>query len=146
MYRSVKEAAEAALDKEQGWSSAGENSDGGMPVTPVPSVPGSKKGSSGAQNRNNNNGSKGSPKYSEGPWRPTAPSSGGSSQRRNNPWKAGPSSAPAAWDMPKYPLSGAAPSFASQVAKLEDMMIETKFFDSEKNTTTKGSGFGERIG
>jgi hypothetical protein len=144
VHRSVKEAAEAALDKEQGWSSAGEDSDGGIPVTPVPSVPGSKKGGTGAQIRNNNNGSKSTPKYSEGPWPPTAPSSGDSSQRRNNPWGAGPSSAPAAWDMPKYPLSGAAPSFASQVAKLEDMMLETKFFDSDKNTTTKGYRFSER--
>jgi hypothetical protein len=29
--RSIKEAAEAALEKEEGWSSSGNNSDGGDP-------------------------------------------------------------------------------------------------------------------
>lgn len=33
---SIKEATEAALEKEEGWSSSGENSDGGAPISPTP--------------------------------------------------------------------------------------------------------------
>ena len=39
--RYVKEARQAALEREEGWSSGGEDSDGGAPI--VPSAPGTKK-------------------------------------------------------------------------------------------------------
>lgn len=42
--RSVKEAVEAALEREQGWSSGDDNSDGGAALLPQPfRAPGSKK-------------------------------------------------------------------------------------------------------
>jgi len=37
--RSVKEATVAAWEREQGWSSGGEKSDGGEPISPVPVTP-----------------------------------------------------------------------------------------------------------
>jgi len=42
---SVKEATLAAWEREEGWSSGGENSDGGAPITPSPPTPSTKKGS-----------------------------------------------------------------------------------------------------
>ena len=40
----LTEICVAAWDREQGWSSGGENSDGGMPVAPHPSNSAAKKG------------------------------------------------------------------------------------------------------
>jgi hypothetical protein len=36
--RSVKEALNCALEAQQGWSSGGEDSDGGKPETPIPPI------------------------------------------------------------------------------------------------------------
>ena len=50
LKRSVKEATQAAWDREQGWSSGGENSDGGAPVRLLPlSIPALQKGASYSQ-------------------------------------------------------------------------------------------------
>ena len=113
----MKEAAAVALDKEQGWSSTGENSDGGRPVIPVPSIPGSKKGT-GAQNRS---GRIGSSKPTEGSWRPAKPS-GNYKQGQNYPREWVTKTVPAAWDIPNSSLSGTAALSAGKVANLEDTM------------------------
>jgi hypothetical protein len=63
-----------AYEKEQGWSSAGENSDGGAPVYPAPPTKPARKGG----------------KYSEPPWRPGDQQKNiGSSSRAYNPSAGG---------------------------------------------------------
>ena len=149
VHRSVKEATEVALDKEQGWSSAGENSDGGTPVTPVISVPASKKGT-GSQNRNGINSG---PRHLEGPWRPVQ-SCDSYWQGRKDPWGGAPNTTPlAAWDMSNSSPPRAVASSSSQVtnledtmrgARLEDMIEETKFNDPAKDPTVQDGGFHQR--
>jgi hypothetical protein len=61
--RSVKEATMAAWEREQGWSSSGENSDGGAPVIPAPKPAPPKKPSWYANSNYSNNG----------PWKQNVP-------------------------------------------------------------------------
>lgn len=68
LHRFVKEAVETAVEKEEGWSSAGENSDGGAPVPVISSVPKVKK----SQTWEQNNIPASSSKKSRGPWKSTS--------------------------------------------------------------------------
>lgn len=63
-FRTVKEATLAAWEREEGWSSGGENSDGGAPVAPVSTL--AKKGGRNSQlsSRATNN-----LKYAQSPWK-----------------------------------------------------------------------------
>lgn len=70
IFRFVKEAVETAVEKEAGWSSAGENSDGGAPV-PIVQVPPKVKKS---QNYERNNPSAMPSKDSRGSWKAAPPS------------------------------------------------------------------------
>lgn len=99
MDRSVKEAVEIAVDREEGWSSGGENSDGGAPVPVVqqPSPQVKKSMKSQAWQRNNPVAS--TSRDSRGPWKPEASSqSSGGWGTSNNQWGGGPSQLNAASD------------------------------------------------
>ncbi|PBP28596.1 QDE-2-interacting protein [Diplocarpon rosae] len=77
--RSVRDATEAAVAKEEGWSSGGENSDGGAAV-PVISQPSKvKKNQAGKRNK--------PPTHSEdsrGPWKPVPQSEASTTWETNN--------------------------------------------------------------
>jgi len=70
--RSISEAIQCALEKEEGWSSGGNDSDGGPPVALVD--PNEKK------TEQNKPGYRGSLKYSENPWK-----KGGSPVKKQQP-------------------------------------------------------------
>ena len=80
LYRSIKEPTQAALEKEERWSTGGENSDGGAPIAPVspgikdPVIQQSKKGS----------------QYRDEPWRARAEHTGMNSQHQgsNGSWRS----------------------------------------------------------
>ncbi|OWP06572.1 hypothetical protein B2J93_1213 [Marssonina coronariae] len=76
---SVKEATEAAVEKEEGWSSGGENSDGGAPVRVSPQRFKVKK----YQTRERNNPPTSSVN-SRGPWEPVPPSEANTTWGTNN--------------------------------------------------------------
>lgn len=79
-FRTIKEATQTALEREEGWSSRGEDSDGGAPLAPVP--PGTKK----PVIQQSKKGSQ----YREGPWRAPAPNAGmdSQSQRNDGSWRS----------------------------------------------------------
>jgi hypothetical protein len=73
-FRTIKEATQLALEREEGWSSEGENSDGGAPIAPVP--PGFKNPVVHQTQRGS--------RHREGPWRAPAQSRGMNSQSQGN--------------------------------------------------------------
>jgi hypothetical protein len=73
--RSIEEATSAALDREDGWSSNGENNDGGNPITPVP-LP------TKIHNQPND-------KDVKGMWRPETQKSGNSGYFQQSSWRGG---------------------------------------------------------
>ncbi|KAL2074789.1 hypothetical protein VTL71DRAFT_8568 [Oculimacula yallundae] len=86
---SVKEAVETAVEREEGWSSGGENSDGGEPVPIVqqPSPQAKKTMKSQTWQRNQ---PVPSTQGSQGSWKPQAPSpSSAGWGGNNNQWGAG---------------------------------------------------------
>jgi len=74
LAESISEAIQYALEKEEGWSSGGNDSDGGLPV--VPMDPNEKK------TEQNQPGYRGSSKYSENPWKKGGGSPGNKQQPR----------------------------------------------------------------
>ena len=72
--RSVKEAKQNALEREEGWSSGGDNSDGGAPIAPF--HPGTKKPLSLPAKKG--------PQCHKGSWRTPAQSEGMSPQIQKN--------------------------------------------------------------
>ncbi|KAI9050016.1 hypothetical protein LZ554_006161 [Drepanopeziza brunnea f. sp. 'monogermtubi'] len=133
---SVKEATEAAVEKEEGWSSGGENSDGGAPI-PIASQPKVKKSQSERRNQNagpwtaappsatstTTNNSSWTSVSQRGPWVPSATSQWGQGTARNGraggQWRSGsaPSPAPA--------LTAASPVVAKQTEILGALMKNT---------------------
>jgi len=130
------------LDKEQGWSSGGENSDGGAPEVPVPTpIAGSKNDASFDKNRAYNR-SKGASGFSEGPWRPEAQSPIKGSKPRRGMSRASKTTAEEWRALPSSSLPGTAPSSTSRVTRLAELMKETKP-RNEKTRRDRKAGWGD---
>lgn len=108
----MKEATETAVEKEEGWSSGGENSDGGAPVRIVaqPSKPKKPQPPPRTQSPVSSH------MDSRGPWADAAPSRGGSWENNTaaSPWGQSPtwganSNINSQWETPP-----AAPPFAAR--------------------------------
>lgn len=123
--RHVKEAVETAVEKEEGWSSGGENSDGGDPIPIVlPPPPKGKK----SQTRERNNTA---PKEDRGPWKPNPQAEWGanSQQWQTNGWNNWADSNTAQrnkaqWRSESTPAPSSQP-MVDKMAKLDEVLKKT---------------------
>ncbi|PVH86847.1 hypothetical protein DL98DRAFT_567142 [Cadophora sp. DSE1049] len=95
---SVKEAVEIAVEREEGWSSGGENSDGGAPVPIVQQPSPQVKKLMKSQTWQRNNPATSTARESRGPWKPATSSQSSTAWgTSNSQWGASHSDVSTGW-------------------------------------------------
>ncbi|KAH7360579.1 hypothetical protein BKA65DRAFT_188777 [Rhexocercosporidium sp. MPI-PUGE-AT-0058] len=118
---SVKEAVEIAVEREEGWSSGGENSDGGAPVPIVQQPSPQVKKAMKSQTWQQNSSVASTSKESRGPWKPETSSQSstgwGASNSQwgasNNQW----GSSNTGWGGPPSQLNATTEAFSSMLSR-----------------------------